>query len=396
MGLSIAIMGGVVSLALITILASLQGSFTDGTYERAVTTIEAQKLSDSLSKIDFEIESIEAASSNDLLNFTLRNTGAGKLWDYENFDVIIEYDANIRGNETPTVERLAYESSSSFLTLPAIEVDNVSRFHGTCGVGIEICTFSHTVGTADRSDRILIVGISPEGSASITGVWYNSLPLTEIRTDDDGGSTRSSLWYLVDPPVGTFTVEVSLSSTVNVVIGAISFVNVNQADPIGIDNGNTGTNDNPTVDLVTTVDDSWIVDVVGTLNGPMTPNAKQTERWDQVSGTFRGAGSTQVTKYFESHTMSWTNTAGNNPWSISAAEIKPLDRGTCVTNGSFSNKDWIIYKISDDVLDPNVINNNEVAQICTNLSYGIFAGGDVKITVTTDLGVTRSKSITLP
>ncbi len=128
----------------------------------------------------------------------------------------------------------------------------------------------------------------------------------------------------------------------------------------------------------------------------MTPNAKQTERWDQVSGTFRGAGSTQVTKYFESHTMSWTNTAGNNPWSISAAEIKPLDRGTCVTNGSFSNKDWIIYKISDDVLDPNVINNNEVAQICTNLSYGIFAGGDVKITVTTDLGVTRSKSITLP
>jgi len=61
---------------------------------------------------------------------------------------------------------------------------------------------------------------------------------------------------------------------------------------------------------------------VNTLDGPMTANGVQTERWDTAQGSTRGAGSTQVTTTFGSHTMSWTNEAGGKEWVITAAEIK--------------------------------------------------------------------------
>ena len=190
MGISIAIIGGVVSMALLSILGVLQGTFTDGAYDVASFTSESKKLSDTIFRLDIDIDSVEAEATNDLLNFTITNNGAGKLWNYEDFDIIIEYDANIGGTQTKTVEQLVFDSSSSFL-----------------------------------------------GSGS--------------------------------PP-------------------------------------------------------------------------------------------------------------------------------TCNTNGFFDTKDWIVASITGDVMDPWIINTDEVAQVCTKLSYPIFASGDVQINVSTDLGYSESKSISVP
>lgn len=399
MGLSIAIMGGVVSLALISILGALQGSFTDGTFERASTTLEANKVSDAISRLDMEIGSLEAEAANDLLNFTLRNEGAGKFWDYESFDVIIEYDANVGGVKTKTIEQLMFERDSSFLGffISDIEFDNTTPFNGNCGFpAVSECSFSHEVGAVPGISRILIVGVSPIGGETVTSVEYNNVALTEIRSDDDGGTTHSSLWYLLDPPRGIYNVDVQLSANDDVAIGATSLNYVNQADPIGTDNGNTGNDDTPTVSVITTIDDSWIIDVVGTLWGPMTEGTGQIERWDVVEGFTAGAGSTEATTTSGSYTMSWTNEDGANEWSISAAEIIPLTDPTCTVNSFFDTKDWIVGGISNDVIDPEVINQGEAAQICTKLSHPIFAGGDIKITVSTDLGYSTSDSITLP
>jgi len=171
-----------------------------------------------------------------------------------------------------------------------IAVDNVTPFSGVCSP----CSFVHNVGVSG-SDKIIIVGISPKWSATITGVTYGGLPLTEIRTDQDAGVTRSSLWYKVNPPTGANTVDVTLSVPEEVAIGAISFNNVDQTDPIGNHNGATGKSTSPLVKVVTTVDDSWIVDITGTLDGPMNAVGGQTEQWDVNIGSTRGAGGTEVT-----------------------------------------------------------------------------------------------------
>lgn len=131
MGMSIAIIGGVVSMALLSILGVLQGTFTDGTFDVASSTTESKKLLDTISRLDMDIDSIEADSGNNLLNFTLTNNGAEKLWNYDGFDIIIEYDANIGGIQTKTVEQLVFDSSSSFLGSNSPPTCNTNGFFDT-------------------------------------------------------------------------------------------------------------------------------------------------------------------------------------------------------------------------------------------------------------------------
>jgi len=345
------------------------------------------------------IQQVNALAGSEFVNFTLSNSGSLKFWNYENFDVIIEYDANIGGIKTKTVEQLVFDRDSSFLggTLPipptsGIEFDAVTPFNGNCNP----CNFTHAVGAG--SNQIIIVGVSPKGGTTVSDVWYDDLPLNRIRSEvHPDNNAESSLWYRIAPSTGSNTVSVDLSSAEEVAIGAISLNNIDQADPIGAVNGDTGTDATPTVDVVTTVANSWIIDDVNTQAGPMTNGTGQTEQWDINEGSTRGAGSTEETTTTGSYTMSWTNAAGEKEWSISAAEIKPSVGGsgntTCNTNAFFATNDWIIGTITNDIMDPLLINTDEVAIICTKLSYPIFANGDVQITISTDLGHTASKSL---
>jgi hypothetical protein len=107
--------------------------------------------------------------------------------------------------------------------LPAIiAFDAVTPFNGVC----DPCTFSHTVNSGN--DQIIIVGVSAIGSVSVSGVTYNGLSLTEIRSDKSGNAIASSLWYRIAPSTGSNIVSVDLSTSEEVVIGAISLNNVHQ------------------------------------------------------------------------------------------------------------------------------------------------------------------------
>ena len=54
---------------------------------------------------------------------------------------------------------------------------------------------------------------------------------------------------------------------------------------------------------------------------------------------------------------------------------------------------WRIDNIVVDVLDPDIINSDETAQITASLTYPIFSGGNVAVVVSTDKGVTSSDAI---
>jgi hypothetical protein len=96
-------------------------------------------------------------------------------------------------------------------------------------------TYSHTVGVG--MDRVLLVGVSSYNSAkTVTACSYNGVALTRVGFQDGGGGSndrRMEIWRLVDPPVGTFTVSVTFSSSAKAVIGSASFFGVNQTTPNG-------------------------------------------------------------------------------------------------------------------------------------------------------------------
>ena len=129
MGLSIAISGGIILVMLLAVVGSTIFVVINELYEKAITTSEINKLNDAISKLDMKIPSVEAAVGKDHLNFTISNNGTGKFWNYDKFDLMITYDANIGGIKTKTTEQFTFEKASSFLQSGGtIEFDAATPF----------------------------------------------------------------------------------------------------------------------------------------------------------------------------------------------------------------------------------------------------------------------------
>jgi len=170
----------------------------------------------------------------------------------------------------------------------------------------------------------------------------------------------------------------------------MSFFGVDQTNPIDVHNGNTGNSANPLVSLTTTIDDDMIVNVVGTLDGGLLALVPQTERWDLTEVTTSGGGSTRTAGTAGLYTNTWVNLAGARDWAISGAAIKP---SPC--NGLEVNE-WTISKLTNNLQESTILNKDETAHICARLDNSVFAGGDVIVVLSTDLGKTVTISITAP
>ena len=390
MGLSNPISAIIILGVFISVLFTMPG-ILENIISIQETSSEVNVLENSIRNTNVNISDLEAEANSIKINFTLANNGIEKIWDYENFDVLVSYDADVAGINTKITESMTFDSQPIGGVGSPITFDDVSSFNGVCGDPIppDLCSFPHTV-TSNGNDRILVVGVTARTGESVVYVEYGGESLTQIRSDDDGVVAHTSLWFMVDPPTGPNSVDVALSSSNDVVIGAMSFLGVDQTNPIDVDNGNTGNSINPTVDLTTNIENDLIVDVVGTLTGPLFPIVLQTGMWDQSEGTLRGAGSTQVTTLPGLYTNLWTNIAGANDWAISSAALKPAPCNSLETN------EWTISKITNNFLESSILNEDEIAEMCLVLTYPIFTGGNVIVVVSTDLGETVVGAITVP
>lgn len=70
-------------------------------------------------------------------------------------------------------------------------------------------SFSHITNTGNYRSLIVIVA-SP--AISVSTVTYSGQSLTNIRQDNTSYSTYWSVWELIDPPTGTSTITVTLTS----------------------------------------------------------------------------------------------------------------------------------------------------------------------------------------
>jgi hypothetical protein len=93
-----------------------------------------------------------------------------------------------------------------------------------------IISYNNTAG----SNKLLVVSIAAQQpGAFVTGVTYNGQPLQQLINHFNNSQTRVNIWYMVNPPVGTFNVVVNNSQSDNAVIGVSSFTGVSQSNPFG-------------------------------------------------------------------------------------------------------------------------------------------------------------------
>jgi prepilin-type N-terminal cleavage/methylation domain-containing protein len=263
---------------------------------------------------------------------------------------------------TPATAVLASNVSSFTVTgvgviggggLCAITYDSVST--GTASYTTTE-TFSHTIGSG--TNRVLVVGVTLEDCddyPSVTGITYNGQPLTHIDSGQvisgNGCGGRAELWYLLEadlPSAGPYNVVVSTSGTFDeLAAGAISLANVAQQAP---EASNSSSNDAQTTistNITTLTDGAWLVDVVhsGNETGDFVPNGGQTERYQQVSGSSTGAGSSKEVSPAGSTSAGWTS-AGANRLAHAVAAFAPATAATGCGGGTTLFSD----DFSDDVI----------------------------------------------
>lgn len=200
-------------------------------------------------------------------------------------------------------------------------------------------SWSHTVEAG--ANRLLIVGVSwrSDDGQTVSSVSYAGQPMTPVVDKSQPaaatGATRVTvqIFRLIDPPVGTANVNVTLSAATGVVGGALALSGVNQTTPIEATASNSDRSTTPNVSVMTLTGNAWVVDTVarfgaGTLT--MTAATNRSEAWNtkitgknQVGGaaSYRGPISPPATV-----AMDWTWDA-NNHWAAAAVAVKPGGSG---------------------------------------------------------------------
>jgi len=250
------------------------------------------------------------------------------------------HELDFRGSGVTVVN----DGSDSFKKIVTIQGTGVST-------PVVVNTSSSTTGDAQAAtltwshvssgiDRLLVVQVITEAAKTITGITYNGIALTQEVTATNG-TLRSEQWILVAPTIGTYDIVVTMSASAYITAGAETFTSVNQSVPTGATSTATGSSLLITDSIATTVDNSIIVDAVGTGVLPMayTVGAGQSANWSitanpnvrQGASSIEGAGTSP-----DNITMSWAITQ-STPWVTTSLEIcgipSPVNLGVLTVTG---------------------------------------------------------------
>ncbi|HAV63728.1 MAG TPA: hypothetical protein DCY13_15345 [Verrucomicrobiales bacterium] len=168
-----------------------------------------------------------------------------------------------------------------------LQVANTSR-----GASVQTLNWNHTI--SPGSSRILVVGVSVDSTnaAIIAASFAGFLPLTPIG-QTNGTQTRVAMYYLLNPPVGTYPISINLDASTGIVGGAVSFNGVNQSNPVAGIVANVGSGTNANLSLTSSAG-SVVVDTVAPKSPRSVANATsaQTLQWNLFASNYSGAGST--------------------------------------------------------------------------------------------------------
>lgn len=148
------------------------------------------------------------------------------------------------------------------------------------------------------------LAVAVAGGATPTSVTYNGTALT--KTAEFG---KTSIWYLVNPPAGTFTLTISGSQT-SYLGQPYVLTGVDQTTPVSATNGHSGSFGTNVSDSITLGTGGLGIDMLYLDSGQSTTaNGSQTS---VISNVTPGGGLNLSSSYMTSGTaMGWTHAQAN-------------------------------------------------------------------------------------
>ena len=181
MGLGIAFGGGIIMAVFATALFTIMTLVVDDTGLQE-SMHESFKLENKFQKTDFEFGSTSAESGLSGFSFELNNTGLEKLWNYEDSNIIVTYDALIDETRTSVTETPSYYSSSNIsITCNGTNGGEIPSGNWTIG---QINSDSLDPGLINSNEQALI-GIQLSNSL------YNETSTISLTFASDVGKTKT-------------------------------------------------------------------------------------------------------------------------------------------------------------------------------------------------------------
>ena len=207
--------------------------------------------------------------------------------------------------------------------------------HGSTTVaasaGSSVLTISNHVVSGKDVVLVVKVALTPT-SRTITGItWNGSENLTLVKRDQ-GTDAACELWYLANPTKATADVVISISGSTVIVAAASTYTGVDKVSPLRLATAASanGTDDSPTVDVVTLKNDMVVDSLCQVSAGPDTAIGDHTERHDAattgVGDDVRGASQEKVS-IGGTITMGWSMSSSDS-WALVAVPLRtPLADG---------------------------------------------------------------------
>lgn len=337
------------TILLITFFAIMGVSITslDWSYDLLDSHQNIQELKSTILETEIAIGSLTVEGNSQIVDATFQNTGEVTLNDYEKFTVIATYDADIAGVKTRVTESFQYNKDISF---------------------------SSYLGSAQFA--------RPESDIS-QGTW----------DDTTGGDSDTDLFDEVDETTRSDT-DYASSSSLTILgqtdewIAGLSSVVDPQNDNDHIvryvyrTDAGLGIEMNMHVELLqgTTEIASWSHTNIG-------------DTFSQASNTLSATEAAQINDY-SALRLNFTAEYGSGvlpgkSGHISWAELE-VPNADCA-NG-LSQGEWIIKTITSDSADPRLLNPDEVANICLELSNSLYDDGMLALVISTERGVTSMRA----
>ena len=229
-------------------------------------------------------------------------------------------------------DQSAQNYTASTATADTIQFDAASST--SSGSASTTLSWSHTIGSGNN--RILIVSTVCEDSTPadqiMSSVKFNSVNITPVpgsirsRSNSSNSILRTELYYMLNPPTGTYTVAITYNGSVSYRAGgAISLRNVKQQAPEAVVTNAKSAATTISTDVTIPNIGAWIVDVVGHSNSDSFTSSTTTERWDRNSGYHTGAGGTKAVTSAGLNTISWTYNGSSGSTVHSLAAFAPSE-----------------------------------------------------------------------
>ena len=343
-----AIAGGI-TISAILLIFSIIPNLTDSLSTEVTTRSEIFEVSNALSKTNMNITTIVANSGTDVINFNFTNDGTEKLWNYEDFDLLITYDADISGVKTRITEKFTYNATVAFQE--KMTGSGPPQF-ARPDSDIDLGNWNDDIGNTCPGDG--------------DGFLFDEIN----ETSSDGCNTAVESAQNPSFPNENFTVSLT-----------------NPPDP----------ND----------DSGHIIEFDArkdTASRTLTLFAELYEGGSLIAQT----GTLTLTQTFQTQTYPLAaleaqqignynnldlrfiadNPDGGPPnrMLLSSAQLEVPGIGNLVNLADLQSKEWTVNLIKNDNLDPRIVNTQENAHIVAKLSYPIFSIGLLEISITSDNG----------